>query len=472
MKLIYDVHEKPKGKENLLFAFQQMIAIMAATLLVPMIMSGNGLPSDPAAALFGAGCGTLVYLLFTKSKSPVFLGSTFTFLPAYAASIGSGYGYWGVIIGVAIAGLVYVVFALIIKAVGSAWVNKLMPAAIAGPIVTLIGLSLSGTATGWMSTNGGAETRFVYVVVGLFTFFAIVYSSVRGNKNMKLFPFIYGIGGGYILALVLTLIGRAANIEALQITSFDSFTAAFSTFSVRSIVDIPKLYIMRAVQTNGQYAPINWSAAVTLFLIYAPIAVVELAQHVGDHKNLGNIIGKDLISDPGLDKTLLGDGIGSVVGTIFGSCANTTYGESIGCVAITGNASTYTIRTAAFGCMLLSFFTPFVAVINSIPKCVMGGACVALYGFIAVSGLQLLSRVDLGDNRNLYPVAAILVCGIGGLTLSFGHNSATGGSLITLTALAVAMIVGILTRKIVGEGAEAQSIDAAVADYKNVEFDE
>ncbi len=472
MKLIYDVHEKPKGRENLLFAFQQMIAIMAATLLVPMIMSGNGLPSDPAAALFGAGCGTLVYLLFTKSKSPVFLGSTFTFLPAYAASIGSGYGYWGVIIGVAIAGLVYVVFALIIKAVGSAWVNKLMPAAIAGPIVTLIGLSLSGTATGWMSTNGGAETRFVYVVVGLFTFFAIVYSSVRGNKNMKLFPFIYGIGGGYILALVLTLIGRAANIEALQITSFDSFTAAFSTFSVRSIVDIPKLYIMRAVQTNGQYAPINWSAAVTLFLIYAPIAVVELAQHVGDHKNLGNIIGKDLISDPGLDKTLLGDGIGSVVGTIFGSCANTTYGESIGCVAITGNASTYTIRTAAFGCMLLSFFTPFVAVINSIPKCVMGGACVALYGFIAVSGLQLLSRVDLGDNRNLYPVAAILVCGIGGLTLSFGHNSATGGSLITLTALAVAMIVGILTRKIVGEGAEAQSIDAAVADYKNVEFDE
>ena len=232
MKLIYDVNDKPKGKENLLFAFQQMIAIMAATLLVPMIMSGNGLPSDPAAALFGAGCGTLIYLLFTRSKSPVFLGSSFTFLPAYAASIGAGYGYWGVIIGVGIAGLVYVVFAFIIKASGSGWVNKLMPAAIAGPIVTLIGLSLSGTATGWMSTNGGAETRFVYVVVGLFTFFAIVYSSVRGNKNMKLFPFIYGIGGGYILALVLTLIGRAANIEALQITSFDSFTAAFSTFSV------------------------------------------------------------------------------------------------------------------------------------------------------------------------------------------------------------------------------------------------
>ena len=470
MKLIYDVNDRPKGKENLLFAFQQMIAIMAATLLVPMIMSGNGLPSDPAAALFGAGCGTLVYLLCTKMKSPVFLGSTFTFLPAYAASIGAGYGYWGVIIGVAIAALVYVVFALIIKAVGSGWVNKLMPAAIAGPIVTLIGLSLSGTATGWMSTNGGDQSSLVYMAVGLFTFFAIVYSSVRGNKSMKLFPFIYGIGAGYMLALVLTIIGKSAGIPALQITSFDSFEAAFGTFSIRSIVDVPKLYVMRAIQTNGTYAPIDWSAVVTLLLIYAPIAVVELAQHVGDHKNLGNIINKDLISDPGLDRTLLGDGIGSFVGTLFGSCANTTYGESIGCVAITGNASTYTIRSAAFGCMLLSFFTPFVAVINSIPKCVMGGACVALYGFIAVSGLQLLSRVDLGDNRNLYPVAAILVCGIGGLTVSFGYNKATGGSLITLTALAVAMVVGILTRKIVGEGSEAQSIDAAVADYKDVDF--
>ena len=470
MKLIYDVNDKPKGKENLLFAFQQMIAIMAATLLVPMIMSGNGLPSDPAAALFGAGCGTLIYLLFTRSKSPVFLGSSFTFLPAYAASIGAGYGYWGVIIGVGIAGLVYVVFAFVIKASGSGWVNKLMPAAIAGPIVTLIGLSLSGTATGWMSTNGGSDSNLLYIVVGLFTFLAIVYSSVRGNKSMKFFPFIYGIGAGYLLALVLTLVGRAANIPALQITSFDSFEAAFSTFTVKSIVDVPKLFVLRAVQTSGQYAAIDWSAVVTLLLIYAPIAVVELAQHVGDHKNLGNIIGKDLISDPGLDKTLLGDGLGSVVGTVFGSCANTTYGESIGCVAITGNASTFTIRTAAFGCMLLSFFTPFVAVINSIPKCVMGGACVALYGFIAVSGLQLLSRVDLGDNRNLYPVAAILVCGIGGLTVSFGHNAATGGSLFTLTALAVAMIVGIITRKIAGEGSEAQSIDAAVADYKDVDF--
>ncbi|MDO5441064.1 MAG: solute carrier family 23 protein [Bacillota bacterium] len=474
MKLIYDVHEKPKGKENLLFAFQQMIAIMAATLLVPIIMTSNGLPSDPAAALFGAGLGTLVYLLFTKFSSPVFLGSTFTFLGAYAASIGYGYGYWGVIIGVGFAALVYVIFAIVIKASGSAWVNKLMPAVIAGPIVTLIGLSLSGTATSWMQTNGGETYSLVTILVGLITFFAIVYSTVKGSKNMKLFPFIYGIGAGYIIALVLTLIGNAANIPVLQILSFDSFKAAFSPFTFKSIVDIPKLYIIQAVKTQGQYEPITATALANIALIYAPIAVVELAQHVGDHKNLSNIIGKDLITDPGLDKTLLGDGIGSLVGTIFGSCANTTYGESIGCVAITGNASSHTIKTAAFGCMILSFFTPFVALINSIPKCVMGGACVALYGLIAVSGLQLLSRVDLGDNRNLYVVSAILVCGIGGLALNFGHNSATGGSLISLTSLAAALIVGIITRKITGAKDDTLSSDTlsgAVEGMKNVDMD-
>ncbi len=474
MKLIYDVDQRPGKKENLLFAFQQMIAIMAATLLVPIIMTAYGLPSDPAAALFGAGLGTLVYIFFTKRKSPVFLGSTFTFLGAYEASIGYGYGYWGVIVGVLIAGLVYVVFALIIKAVGSSWVNKLMPAVIAGPIVTLIGLSLSGTATSWLQTNGGDNYSLITIVVGLVTFFAIVWSTVRGNKNMKLFPFIYGVGAGYVVALILTLIGRACGVEALQILSFQSFVDAFGEFSIKSIVSIPGLYLIRAVETNGEYLPLNGTAIVNLILIYAPIAVVELAQHVGDHKNLSNIIGKDLITEPGLDKTLLGDGVGSIVGTVFGSCANTTYGESIGCLAITGNASTHTISTAAIGCMILSFFTPFVALINSIPKCVMGGACVALYGLIAVSGLQLLSKVDLGDNRNLYVVSAILVCGIGGLSLNFGHNAATGGALISLTSLAASLIVGIITRKITGASDENRSEDTFsghVEGMKDVDMD-
>ena len=451
MKLIYDLDDKPKFGQTLVFAFQQMIAIMAATLLVPMLVSSYGLPADPAAALFGAGVGTIIYLFCTKRRSPVFLGSSFTFLGAYFASISQNYGYWGMIIGVVFAGLVYVVIAIIIRRVGSAWVNKLLPAVIIGPIVTLIGLSLSSTATSWMSTNGGSDYNLITIIVGVVTFLAIVIASVKGSKGIKLIPFIIGIAVGYALAMALTLIGMAAGIESLQILSFDSFTTTFSSFGLRSIIDYPKFFFLKAIQSKGQY-PLDATAIGNIALIYVPIGVVELAQHIADHKNLSSIINRDLITDPGLDKTLLGDGLGSIGGAIFGGCANTTYGESIGCVAITGNASSITILTAAIGCMVLSFFTPFVAMINSIPKCVMGGACVALYGFIAVSGLQMLHRVDLGNSKNLYVVSAILVCGIGGLTLEFGHNSVTGGSLLTITSLAVAMIVGILTNLVVNNG--------------------
>lgn len=456
MKLIYDIQDKPPVKENLMFALQEMIAIMAATLLVPILMSQYGLPSDPAAALLGAGIGTFVYIGFTKRRSPVFLGSSFAFLGAYSTCIGAGYGYWGVIVGVTIAALVYVIFALIIKAVGSAWVNKLLPAVIAGPIVSLIGLSLSSTATSWMQTNGGSEYSLVTIAVGLITFFVIVFASVKGNKSMQLFPFVVGIGVGYVISLALTLIGNASGNAALQILDLSVFTEAFVPFRLTSIIDYPKVFLLRAIETNGEYLPIDATAIVNLILVFAPLAVVLLCEHIGDHKNVSNIIGKDLITDPGLDKTLLGDGVGSFVGTIFGCCANTTYGESVACVAITGNASVSTLKYTAIGCILLSFFTPFITFINSIPKCVMGGACVALYGFIAASGLQLLAKVDLGDNKNLYPVAAIFVCGIGGLVLNFGHNPATGGSLISITSLAVAMIVGIITRKICGPGKERE----------------
>ena len=451
MKLVYDVNDKPKFSKTIVFALQQMIAIMAATLLVPMIVTSYGLEADPAAALFGAGIGTLVYIFFTKKKSPVFLGSSFTFLGAYAASVGQNFGYLGIIIGVLFAGLVYVVIGIIIKAVGSGWVNKLMPAVIIGPIVALIGLSLSGTATSWMATNGGETYSLLTILIGAVTFFAIVIASVKGSDNIKLIPFIVGICAGYVFALVLTLIGNAAGIEALKVLSFDSFESAFVPFSVSSIVKMPDFFFLKAIQEKG-WQTLSVTDIGSIALIYVPIGVVELAQHIADHKNLGNIINKDLITDPGLDNTLFGDGIGSIVGSIFGGAANTTYGESIGCVAITGNASIITIMFASLGCMILSFFTPFVALINSIPKCVMGGACVALYGFIAVSGLQMLRKVDLNNSKNLFIVSGILVTGIGGLTLEFGYNEMTQGPVLTVTALAVALIFGIVTNLIVNNG--------------------
>ncbi|MCF0120481.1 MAG: uracil-xanthine permease, partial [Oscillospiraceae bacterium] len=293
MKLIYDVGDKPKLNETIIFALQQMIAIMAATLLVPILMStyamsnGATLTFDPAAALFGAGAGSIVYILFTKRKSPVFLGSSFTFLGAYAAIIGMNYGYWGVILGILFAGLVYVIIALIVSFTGSGWVNKIMPTVIIGPIVTLIGLSLSGTATSWLSGNGGGGYSLLTIAVGFFTFLAIVFVSIRGSKRMKLIPFIIGVGAGYILALILTLIGKAAGIETMQILSFDAFKEAFVPFGVSSIVRVPKFTFLMALGARPEgVVPIDGAAIGNIAITFIPIGIVELAQHIADHKNL------------------------------------------------------------------------------------------------------------------------------------------------------------------------------------------
>lgn len=389
------------------------------------------------------------------------------------------YGYWGLIIGVGFAGLVYVIIAVVIKYVGTNWLNKILPAVIIGPIVTIIGLSLSGTATQWMMYNSpNAENyNLLSILCGLVTFFTIVFVSVKGTKTLKLIPFIIGIGAGYLLALLFTVIGKAAGVEYMQLLDFQPFIDTFGEIRLQSFLDYPKFTFLKAIETGSQYK-IDGAAIGNIALLFAPIGVVELAQHIAHHKNLGNIIEQDLIEDPGLTRTLLGDGIGSIVGAIFGGCANTAYGESVGCVAITKNASVITLVVAALGCILLSFFSPFVTVINTIPKCVMGGACVALYGFIAVSGLQMLKEVDLGDNRNLFVVSAILVCGIGGLALNFGTNKLTGGALLSITSIATALIVGIITNLIVNIGrkkedtkdelsAEVSAIDDNTASFSD-----
>ncbi len=459
MKLIYGIKDKPSIGKNIVFALQQIIAIMAATLLVPILVSSAGLYCDPAAALFGAGAGTLVYLLFTRFKSPVFLGSSFTFVGALCAVAQQNYGYWGLIIGVAFAGLVYVAIAIIIKFVGSKWIHKLLPHVIIGPILAIIGLSLAGTAASWVMGNGAAAiTTQTYnlwaVLCGLVTFFVIVLASVKGTKNMKLFPFIVGIGAGFALALIITgfgYISDSAFCLNMRIVDFHYLNECFNPIRFTSFLDYPKFTFLQAIQTNGDYV-LNGAAIGNIALLFIPVAVVELAQHISDHKNLSNIVNQDLLTNPGLHNTLLGDGVGSIVGSVFGGCANTTYGESIGCVALTGNASTSTILISSIGCMLIAFIAPFVAVINTLPKCVIGGACIALYGFISVSGLQMLKDVDLSDNRNLYPIAAILVIGVGGLALNFGTNGLTGGALVSITPLAVAMIVGIIINLITHSG--------------------
>ncbi|MBQ2237400.1 MAG: uracil-xanthine permease [Clostridia bacterium] len=448
MKLIYNVEDKPKFGQTIVFAIQQLLAIMAATLVVPVIV-GNGM--SPAAALFGAGVGTLVYALFTKGKSPVFLGSSFAFIgsmaAAFAGAASVAVGYLGIIIGAILAGLVYVIIAAIVKAVGVNWINKLMPAVVIGPTVSIIGLSLAGNAIGDLQkANAGGHT-LIAVLCGLVTLLVTTLCSTYGKKSGRLIPFIYGILAGYAVAGILTGIGAAAGVDALKVTDFSSIKALYADgITLKTFITIPEFTFITAL---GGFKEISGAYVGTVAMAYIPVAFVVFAEHIADHKNISSIIGRDLLEEPGLSRTLLGDGVGSMAGAFFGGCPNTTYGESVACVAITRNASVVTIITTAVLAILISFLSPFVALVNSIPACVMGGVCVALYGFIAVSGLKMVQKVDLNQNKNLFVVSAILIAGIGGLSLTFGK--------ITITAIATALILGIVLNIILSKGKEEEA---------------
>ena len=408
MKMIYNVEDKPKFSQMLVFAFQQLLAIMAATIAVPAIV-GNGMTA--AAALFGAGVGTLIYQLFTKFKSPVFLGSSFAFISsmvaAFAGAATAALGFLGLIIGAVLAGLVYVLIALIVKLVGVRWINKLMPAVVIGPTVALI---------------------------GLVTLFVVIICSTYGKKMAKLIPFIIGILAGYAVALVFTLIGVVTGNDSLRVIDFEPFKALVADgVNLKTFIAVPEFTFLTAFKGVKDF---DLSYLATVAVAYVPVAFVVFAEHIADHKNLSSIIEKDLLEEPGLHRTLLGDGVGSMVGAVFGGCPNTTYGESVGCVAITKNASVATITTTAVMSILIAFISPFVAFLDSIPGCVMGGVCITLYGFIAVSGLKMIQKVDLEDNANLFTASVILITGIGGMAMQIGK--------VTITAIACALILGII----------------------------
>ena len=470
MKLIYNVQDKPKFGQMVVFGFQQLLAILAATIAVPSII-GNGM--SQSAALFGAGVGTIVYLLFTKFRSPVFLGSSFAFIgsmfAAFGGAVSAQAGYAGIILGAIFAGLVYVVIAIAVKVAGVKWIDKLMPAVVIGPTVSIIGLSLAGNAVGDLTLGKvmtevttqvikdgaivdevsavSAANPYVALLCGFVTLFTVIICSVYGKKMAKLIPFIIGICAGYLAATIFTVIGIKTGNTALQVIDF----TVFHNMDWFAVPDFTFLEASKGLsQINGQYIA-------TVAVAYIPVAFVVFAEHIADHKNLSSIIEKDLLKEPGLHRTLLGDGVGSMAGALFGGCPNTTYGESVGCVAITGNASVVTILTTAVMAIIISFFGPFVTFLASIPNCVMGGVCITLYGFIAVSGLKMIQGVDLGENKNLFVVAVILICGIGGLVVSFGK--------VTLTSVACALILGIITNLLVsrakGESTETEKKETA-----------
>lgn len=446
MKLIYKVEDKPQFHQLVIFAFQQLLAIMAATIAVPLIIK-NGM--NTAAALFGAGVGTLVYVAFTRKKSPVFLGSSFAFIgsmsAAFAGATTVAAGYVGLIIGAAFAGLVYVVIALFIERIGVDWVNRIMPPVVIGPTVAIIGLSLAANAVGDLQTSSltGARTQFA-VLVGIIALIGVMLASTYGKSHAKMIPFIIGILAGYIVAAILTFIGVQTGYEPMQILNYQPIVDLFANgVSFSTFFKIPDFTFVTALEGIKD---IDFGYIGTIAVAYIPVSFVVFAEHIADHKNISSIIERDLLKDPGLDRTLLGDGVGSMVGAFFGGCPNTTYGESVACVAITKNASVLTIIGAALECILISFFTPFVTFISTIPACVMGGVCMALYGFIAVSGLKMVQKIDLDHNKNLFVISSILISGIGGLSLSFGK--------ITITSVACAFILGIIVNKLLSKEPE------------------
>ena len=439
MNLVYGIKDKPKFTQLLIFAFQQVLAILAATIAVPAIV-GNGMSAS--AALFGAGVGTLVYQLFTKFRSPVFLGSSFAFIgsmaAAFAGAASASAGFAGILLGAVFAGLVYVIIAAVVKLAGVKWISKLMPPVVIGPTVALIGLSLAGAAIKDVFSYGPQDSNGSFImsaplwasfVCAMVTLLVVILVSTYGKKMTKLIPFIIGILSGYAVAAIFTVCG----IQVID----------FSLFQNMQIVAVPQFSFLEALKGVKE---IDASYIATVAVAYVPVAFVVFAEHIADHKNLSTIINEDLLENPGLHRTLLGDGIGSIAGAFFGGCPNTTYGESVGCVAITRNASVITITTAAIMCIVISFFGPFVAFLDSIPGCVMGGVCTTLYGFIAVSGLKMIQKVDLNQNKNLFVVASILIPGIGGMAMAIGP--------VTLTAIACSLILGIIVNLLVSRSAE------------------
>lgn len=462
-KMIYNVEDKPKISVSLVGGFQHIVSIIASTILVPILI---GLPNQISAALLGCGLGSIAYILITKRKSPVIISSNFAFIGALAMAY-AGYGYLGILLGGLFTGSVYVILSIVIKFVGTKWISKWFPPIIIGPVVALIGLTLANnavidlvTANGYYTaaSDGGVFSPYnlLALLCGLIAFIVIVILSVQNRfKHMRLVPFLFGILAGYLSALAFTGFGYLFNNDYLKIIDFSPLIENFREISITSFLDYPRFALIEGIKeiTNNNVT-LTGIGVVEIALAFVPISLVSFSEHIADHINLSSIIGRDLVeAEPGLSRTVMGDGVGSIVGTFFGICPNTTYGETVGCIAITKNASIRTIFTACIMCITISFITPLIAFFRTIPNCVIGGMCLVLYGFIAVSGFKMIQPVDLNSNKNLFTLSVILVAGIGGLTLQIpyklgvfeGTDLVGPVKFISISAIAFALILGMIT---------------------------
>ena len=413
-KLLLDVNEKPTIAKWIILAIQHVFAMFGATILVPIMVNtaaGEEVLTIPVA-LVTSGIGTLIYILCTKGRSPVYLGSSFAFIAPLAAAYVKG-GISGAMVGVMAVGLVYVIFATIIHFIGKKWIDKLLPPVVIGPMIMIIGLSLAPSAISQVGLGTGTQIDWRCIAVALITFLTTAIVMVRGKGFLKIIPFLVGIVVGYVSAICFGLVDFSPVLEA-------------SFFSMPNFV-VPFL----------NYTP-NFSALLTI----VPISLVTIAEHIGDHTALSTIIGKNLLKDPGLDRTLLGDGLATFVAGFLGGPANTTYGENTSVVGMTKVASVWVIGLAAVIAICLGFLGKFTALVSTIPDAVLGGVSLLLYGFISVNGLKVLieNKIDFGKSKNIVVASTMLVLGLGGAAISIVHGDLS----VTISGMSLAAIIGIL----------------------------
>ncbi|ORP01793.1 uracil permease [Streptococcus mitis] len=413
--LLLDVDQRPSAGKGILLSFQHVFAMFGATILVPLIL---GMPVS--VALFASGVGTLIYMISTGFKVPVYLGSSFAFITAMSLAMKEmGGDVSAAQTGVILTGLVYVLVAAGVRFAGTKWIDKLLPPIIIGPMIIVIGLGLAGSAV----TNAGlvADGNWKNALVAVVTFLIAAFINTKGKGFLRIIPFLFAIIGGYLFALTLGLVDFTPVLKA-------------------NWFEIPGFYL--PFSTGGAFKEYNlYFGPETIAIL--PIAIVTISEHIGDHTVLGQICGRQFLKEPGLHRTLLGDGIATSVSAFLGGPANTTYGENTGVIGMTRIASVSVIRNAAFIAIALSFLGKFTALISTIPNAVLGGMSILLYGVIASNGLKVLikERVDFAQMRNLIIASAMLVLGLGGAILKLGPVTLSGTALSAMTGIILNLIL-------------------------------
>lgn len=437
-RMTYDVDECPPVGKWIVLALQHVFAMFGATILVPILVNsaaGEEVLTIPVA-LVTSGIGTLIYILCTKGKSPVYLGSSFAFIAPIAAAFMKG-GISGAMTGIMAVGLIYIIVAIIIRFAGKAWLDKLLPPVVIGPMIMIIGLGLAPSAISQIGIASGMEFEWKVVLVAVVSFLVTAIVMTRAKGFFKIIPFLIGIISGYILAVILGMIDFTPVLEA-KFFSLPKFVLPFVDYKI------------------------SFGALLTI----APIALVTLCEHIGDHKSLSNIIGKDLINDPGLDRTILGDGVATFVAGMLGGPANTTYGENTSVVGMTKVASVKVIGLAALIAIIIGFLGKFTALVSTIPNCVLGGVSLLLYGFIAVNGLKVLikNQVNFENSKNVIVASSMLVLGLGGAVISI----VSGDLSVTISGMSLASVIGIILNLTLKDDEDALNTDPDIVEVKEV----